>query len=221
MDKTRLFLVLSTQDPSRLLDLLSAAYDEMDFDQRQATFGRYVEILPLAPVDGETLVKEVEAFRQESIDGVYYAPFDMNSRNYTHVPDETKEWFARLGDLIEASSQLTVGSDHTHAVACFGMLYELIGAMERGEEIVFAEEYGNWMIPGDEKQYVAAFMTSLAATSTPDEFTRIALLLIRRDSRQSFTTDAYASAVRAATQVQKAQLEMEIQRQHIRTGRDA
>jgi len=26
--------------------------------------------------------------------------------------------------------------------------------MERGEEIVFADEYGSWMIPGDEKTFV-------------------------------------------------------------------
>jgi hypothetical protein len=25
--------------------------------------------------------------------------------------------------------------------------------MESGEEIVFADEYGSWMIPGDEKHY--------------------------------------------------------------------
>ena len=52
-----------------------------------------------------------------------------------------------------------------HAAACFGILYELIDAMERGDEIVFAEEVGGWMIPGDEKEYVAAYMTSLAATT--------------------------------------------------------
>jgi len=62
-------------------------------------------------------------------------------------------------------------------------------------------------------------MTSLAATTTREEFTGIALPLIRRDSRQSFATGAYASAVRAATQVQRAHLAAEIQRHNIRTGR--
>jgi hypothetical protein len=40
--------------------------------------------------------------------------------------------------------------------------------MERGEEIVFADEYGSWMIPGDEKTFVQAYVTSLAAVETPD-----------------------------------------------------
>lgn len=220
MDKTRLFHWLSKQDSSVLLDLLSAAYDEMKHDQRQAVFGRHNEALPPVAVDGETLLKGVEAFRQASLGRVYYAPFSINSRNFSYIPEETKEWFERLDDLLEASSELTAQGDHTNAVACFNTLYQSIDAMESGEEIVFAHEYGSWMIPGDEKQYIAAFMASLAATSTPEEFARIALPLIRRDSRQSFTTGAYSSAVRAATEVQRAHLEAEIQRQNLRTRRD-
>ncbi|MBI4321454.1 MAG: hypothetical protein HY675_23420 [Chloroflexi bacterium] len=220
MDKIRLFHWLSKQDSSVLLDLLSAAYDELNHDQRQAVFGHHSEAVPPAPVDGETLFKEVRLFRQESLHGAYYAPFNMNSRNFSYVPEETKEWFDRLDDLLDASSELTAQGDHTNAVACFNMLYQLIDAMEGGEEIVFADEYGSSMIPGDEKQYIAAFMASLAATSTPEEFARVALPLIRRDSQQSFTTGAYSSAVRAATEVQRAHLEAEIQRQNLRTRRD-
>src|SRR3990172_8077449 len=144
----------------------------------------------------------------------------MNSRNYRYLPEKTTEWFKRLGDLLESSSQLTAQGDYTHAVVCFTMLYELIEAMEWGKEIVFAEECGSWMIPGNEKQYIATYMAALAATSTPEEFTRTALPLIRRDSRQSFAKGAYASATSAATPVQRAHLELEIVRQKIRTGRD-
>src|SRR3990172_1569371 len=218
MDKTRLFLFLSQQDSSVLLDLLNTAYDEMDHDKRQAVFGRHNEVMPPAPVEGETLLTDVEEFRRASLDRAYYAPFNMNSRNYMYVPEETKAWFERIDGLLETSSQLTAQGDHPHAVACFGILFELIDAMEQGAEIVFAEEYGSWMIPGDEKQYVGAYLTSLAATSIPDEFTRLALPLIRHDSRQSFTTGEYTSAVRAASQAQRAHLEAEIQRQNIRTG---
>lgn len=202
-----------------MLALLSAAYDQMEYDQRQVVFGNLVRSLPPAPVDGEVLLGEVESFQRESLAGLYYAPFDVNSKNFMHIPEETSEWFERLGDLLQASRQLTAQGDHSHAVACFGMLYKLVDALDAGEEIVFGDEIGSWMIPGDEKQYVAAYMTSLAATATPEEFTAVALPLIRRDSWQSFMTQAYASAVRAADEAQRAHLEREIQRQKIRTGR--
>jgi hypothetical protein len=220
MDKTRLFEFLSIQDAPFLLGLLNNAYDQMDVDQRRWVFGRLVEELPPAQVDGEVLLNKVEDFKRESLAGAYYAPFNINSKNYMHVPEETEEWFERLGDLLKASSQLTAQGDHLHAVTCFGILYELIDAMESGEDIVFADEIGGWMIPGDEKQYVAAYMTSLAATAAPEEFSTAALPLIRRDSWQSFSTQSYPAAIRAANEAQKAHLEAEIGRQNVRTGRE-
>ena len=37
------------------------------------------------------------------------------------------------------------------AAECFVLLYDLIKQIEKGEEIVFADELGMWMLPGDEK----------------------------------------------------------------------
>jgi len=154
--------------------------------------------------------------------GYYYEPFDINSKNWTYVPEETKEWFEEVGDYLEASRQLTAQGDAAslrHAVACFGILYEMIDVMESGKEIVFAEEIGSWMIPGDDKEYVAAYTTSLAATMGPEEFTEAAIPLIRRDSWQSLASQAYKSAIRAADEEQRKRLEAEVQRQEIRTER--
>ena len=218
MNETNLFDFLETQAASVLLGLLRTAYDQMDRDQRQVVFGQLIKTLPPAPVDGEALLDEVEDFRRESMAGVYYEPFKINSKNWSHIPDETREWFDRLGDLLQASAQLTAQGNHLHAVACFGTLYALIAAMEDGEEIVFGDEIGSWMIPGDEKQLIAAYMTSLAATATPAEFTAAALPLIRSDSWNSFASQVYASAVGAANTEQRAHLEAEIQRQKIKTG---
>lgn len=219
MDKTQLFEFLSIQDAPFLLDLLNEAYDQMDVDQRRWVFGRLVEELPPAQVDGEVLLNKVEDFGHESLAGAYYAPFNINSKNFMHIPEETEEWFERLGDFLKASSQLTAQGDYLHAATCFGILYELIDALESGEEIAFADEIGGWMIPGDEKQYVAAYMASLAATTAPEEFSAAALPLIRRDSWQSFFTQAYPAAIRAANEAQRAHLEAEIEHQNVQTGR--
>ncbi len=220
MDKIRMFKFLSEEEPAVLLDLLSKAYDEMDYDQRRYVFGNYAEALPPAPVDGEVLLGRVERFHSASLAGVYYAPFAINSKNWTHVPEETKEWFGEIGGLLKASAQLTKQGDHLHAVACFDVLYELIDAMESGEEIVFADEYGSWMIPGDEKAYIAAYMTSLAETASPAEFAETVAPLVRRDSYQSFSKEVYPSAIRAANEAQRAALEAEIERRQIRTSRE-
>src|SRR5438067_1753309 len=172
MDKTRLFERLSTQDLSTLLGLLQVAYDVMTWDQREAVFGRYIEAAPPAAVEaveGAMLLEEVEVFHEESLAGAYYAPFAINSKNFMHIPDKTRVWFRRLGDLLEAGCRLTAQGEHQYAASCFGILYDLIDAMALGRKIVFGEEIGSWMIPGNAQDFVAAYMTSLAATATPEE----------------------------------------------------
>jgi hypothetical protein len=219
MDDLHLFKSLATEEPSLLLDLLRKAYYHMDHDQRWTVFGKYVETLPPAPVDGEALLNQIELFQRRSLAGVYYAPFDVNSKNWMDVPEETNDWFEEMSDLLKACCQLTAQEDHLHAVACFGILYELLEALDSGEEIVFGDEVGSWMITADKKQYTLAYLTSLAAIATPEEFTTAALLVIRRDSWQSFMAQAYPAAISVANEAQREYLEAEIQRQKIRTER--
>jgi hypothetical protein len=175
----------------------------------------------IEPIDGKKLLRAIKKFQRESLAGAYYAPFDMNSKNYMFIPPETEAWFDRLGELLATSVQLTRQKDHRLATACFGVLFELIDVMESGEEIVFADEYGSWMIPGDEKRYVAAYLKSLAAIASPADFVAVAVPLIRRDSGQNFVSEAYRSAIRVANKDQREHLAAEIDRLKIRTGRTA
>jgi IS1 family transposase len=56
-------------------------------------------------------------------------------------------------------------------VACLRLLYERIGVIETGDEIVFADELGSWMIPVDERKVIGAYLKSLAATASPERYT--------------------------------------------------
>jgi hypothetical protein len=72
------------------------------------------------------------------------------------------------------------------------------------------------MIPGDEKKFMAAYLSSLAVVASPESFTTTALPLLKRDSTSSFCCQVYATAVRVANKEQLAQLKAEIKRQHVR-----
>ena len=218
MNKRELFESLKNQNSTALLELLKAAYDEMNTKQRRAVFGEFSKRSKPSIVDGQNLLKAVKQFHEESVRGVYYAPFDVNSKNFMHIPEETDEWFHRIADLLEESSKLTKQGDHLNAVQCFNLLYELVEAIDSGdEEIVFADECGSWMIPGDDEEFVKSCITSLAATAKAEEFTLAVIPLIKRDSYHSFFTQAYSVAMRVANKEQRAQLEEEVKRQNIRT----
>ena len=78
MDKSSLFSFLKKQDSASLLSLLESAYDTMNTNQRRKVFGS----LPLkkdAPkIDEARLLKKIKMFYEESLKGVYYAPFNIN-----------------------------------------------------------------------------------------------------------------------------------------------
>jgi hypothetical protein len=73
------------------------------------------------------------------------------------------------------------------------------------------------MIPTDEKAWLKAYLTSLAATATPEAFTAAAIPMLQRDSGQSFSARVSASAREVATPQQKAHLQAEVRRQQVRT----
>jgi len=218
MDKTRLFEYLSKQKLPQVLELLRSAFDEMSTKQRQRVFGEIYDLIPPAAVQGGKLLQDVRKFYDESIAGKYYAPFNVNSKNFMDIPEETEAWFERLGELLESGTIISEQNDHSTAVKCFDLLYALIFKMADGdEEIVFADELGSWMIPVDEKKAINAYLKSLSLVSSAEEFVKAALPLIGRDSYSSFAKKVYASAMRFANKEQKALLLTEIKRQNIRT----
>src|SRR5215510_13361670 len=216
MDKERLFAFFQQQEPAVLIEVLQHAYHAMTTKQRQAVFGALIKHIPPAPEDGAQLQSEIRTFSQASLAGAYYAPFNINSQNFSDIPEETDAWFEQLGDFLARSTTLADQEQPHDACLCFGLLYDLIAQMERGEEIVFAEEVGSWMIPGDEKVYLQAYIRALVASTTPEAFTEAMIPLLRRDSYASFIHKVYSIAIRVANTQQKAQLKAAIMRQRIK-----
>lgn len=216
MNKRYLFDFLNEQTPSTLLRLLGVAFDTMTTNQRHEVFGSLKIDVKASQISERTLLKEVHKFYDDSLKGVYYAPFDINSKDYMNIPEQTEEWFEKLADLLGDAAMVSENGKHQLAVQCFGILYELIDKMEEGEEIVFADEYGTWMLPADEKAFIKACLRSLSAVSTPEEFAERAIPFLKRDSYQSLHNQVYRATVEIATGEQKKTLESAIKKQKIR-----
>ena len=97
MDKSSLFSFLKKQGLASLLSLLESAYDTMNTNQRRKVFGSLPLEVDIPEIDEAQLSKKVKKFYDESLKGVYYAPFDVNSKNFMNIPEETEEWFEKLG----------------------------------------------------------------------------------------------------------------------------
>ncbi len=218
MDAQEVFAYLKRQKKAVLLDYLHAAFREMSPQQRLSVFADAVRQPTPTTVDGDQLRQEIDQFRRDSLARKFYAPFNVNSKNWMEIPEKTREWCAHFARLVADASWLTARGEHPQAVACFALLHELLEALERGQEIIFAEEAGSWLIPTDEKAWLKAYLTSLAAIATPEAFTAAALPMLRRDSHQSFASQVYAAILELANPQQQAHLQAEMQRQDVRTG---
>ncbi len=126
MNEPQLFEHLKQQPTLAILELLQQAFRELSVEQRHRVFGSILKDAPALSVISEELLKRVKTFFADSLAGQYYAPFEINWKNCSHIPEETKDWFETLGDLMEESSKLTEQADHSVAVECFEMLYKLI-----------------------------------------------------------------------------------------------
>ena len=106
MDEGRLFAFLQQQEPAMVIAVLQHAYQAMTTKQRQAVFGALMQQMPPAPMDGAQLQSAIDTFSQASLAGVYYATFNINSRNFSDIPEETDAWFAQVGDFLARSTTL-------------------------------------------------------------------------------------------------------------------
>ena len=217
MDKELLFKHLKGKKKAVLFELLKSAFDEMKTNQKYSVFGDAMKDAKPLKVDGSQILKKVRQFYKDSLDRRYYAPFDINSKNFSNIPEETKEWFEVLNDFLLNSTQLSQASNHLAAIECFSILYELIKRMEDGDEIIFADEYGSWMIPADESVNLNAYISSLAATKTPEEYARFTVPLIRRDRYMSSTNKVRTTAIQAGNREQREYLEAALKREKDKT----
>ncbi len=203
-EKEALFGSLRSKDSSELLHFIDAAYEIMSPQQRRAIFGDILDQLRLVAFPGESLIVELEKFREESISGKYYAPFKINSKNFMDVPPETQEWFDRLGDFFGAATKLVAQCQYSTAVSAFELMYELIEMIDCGDEIVFADQCGSWMIPIKEDECITAYLKAIACTENAAGFANEAVDLLKRDKQCSFRLKVYESAMAVANPEQKS-----------------
>jgi hypothetical protein len=216
MHEASLSAFFKKQEPASLIASLEAACDTMSIAQRRKVFGSLPLEPELATLDEAQLLNAIKTFYEESLQGVYYAPFEINSKDYMHIPKQTEQWFDKLGALLQGATGISAKGNHALAVECFTILYQFIDEMLEGEEIVFADEYGTWMIPGDEKTFIRAHLHSLSVVSTPEGFAEAVMPLVKRDSHESLANKVYQSAVKVAGKEQKKLLESLIPQNKIR-----
>jgi len=200
---------LAKATKAELVDMVVAASEMLTARQARDVLGDYhPDAARLrAPSGVRALVERVRNFHRDSLAGHYYAPFNMNSKNFSHVPEETEDWADQAGELIKATCEVSKAGNHVEAAECFRLLYDVLEAVDRGEDVIFAEEVGTWMVHMEESHVVRAYLKSLAKVASEEEFTKEVARLAKRDRiHSSGRLGVLEVAPRVATKAQRAHL---------------
>lgn len=218
MNKEAVFQILKKQKKQSLLDMLEQSWEHMSTQQRQNVFGAFIqEAQSTIPANAEDVMTAVRQFEKDSFAGIYYAPFDINSKNFMDVPEETDAWFAKLDALFAECKKLVAQKDYQIAVEAFDTLYELIDCLW-DDEIVFADELGMWMFPGDEKAYCKAYLQAASKACSPEDFQEKALSRIIDDSHSSCCNKIYSLVKRIASPEQMVLVDREVLNRKLKTA---
>ncbi len=214
-----LFALLQKAEKKDLLELIKQSYCNMNTEQKEIVFGKLItqSIKENKFLTGKNVLNKVKSFQDKSLKRYYYAPFEINSKNYMDLPEETDAWCSEISILLEEACQLTYQEFHEDAIISFKILFDLIDRLGY-DEIIFGDEIGSWLVSGDNKETARCYITSLVRIATIDVFLEHIIPLLKRDSYESFTKKIYKTALKLMTKEQEIALKKEIIAQGIRVS---
>lgn len=214
--KSKLFEAIKKLKKSELLELLEDAFDNMERKNQRHVFGELFKAHTKKGRTPEKLLDEIENFYDKSIAGHYYASFNINSKNFSDIPEETDEWFDKISDYLDLTSTIVKEQQYEMGLKCFTILLELIDKMENGEEIVFADELGDWMISTKE-DYIEQFIIAVSKeVKSIEEYVNLLIPRIESDSYFSFSNGVYKKVKKHSNKDQLKAINKEIKSQSIR-----
>jgi hypothetical protein len=133
---------IAEKPKQELIDIIMQMYRNMDANDTL----KYFELLLLdyngVNMSLDDLTNEIKLYDKESRKGKYYEDFDFGKKGVDYIPTKTREWFDRIGVLLDLLCHFAE-KNKTHRVkALFDQLFDLISFMEESDEVVFAHEYG-------------------------------------------------------------------------------
>lgn len=208
LDPAKVKAALRSLPKETLAEILDRALVHVPADALPEVLGAAVPIKEVAegPAAAKALLKSVNGFHKDTLAGVHYDYFQVNSRNCSQVSEGTEDWIAEFRRLLDSCvAQAPVGPPEMLRGA-FDLLLDLLRRLNAGEEIVFfADDSWEWQLPVQWDEVLTAYFRCLSATCPPAEYARVARTAIKefvgRDSAAFLR-----SAAKVATPQQKTKL---------------
>jgi hypothetical protein len=150
------------------------------------------------------LLTAVKAFEKRSLDGEYFEPFDVNSKNCSAQSMGTTAWVAEYGRFLKRCVAEEELGDPAAVRESFDILFGLVDLIDEGsdEVLFFADDGGSWEFGEDWHEILPPWFRVLSCTSAPEEFAERVLAIL--NARCAFGSDKMLAVARKTATPEQA-----------------
>ncbi|MBT9317615.1 hypothetical protein [Leptothoe spongobia] len=130
----------------------------------------------------ELILEEVLDFQADSLAGVYYESFRVNSRNYMDQSRGTINWIAEFKRLMNRCIKECQAGEYFQAHPAFEVLIELLDEVDecRDDIIFFADESGSWQVGVSWENVLPSYFTALAEVVEPEVYAESVVKVVKK-----------------------------------------
>lgn len=176
--------IRNRMDTDDLLTLLDRAIKIIPPDRLPELLEDYFDLDELILADDTvklSLLAEVSKFSQDSLAGVYYDSFDVNSRNHMDKSRGTINWIDEFQSMMERCITESSTADPAAVIESFDLLIDLLEEIDDGGDniIFFADEGGAWDVWSSWEELIQPYCQALSGITKPQEYAEKIFNLIK------------------------------------------
>ncbi len=165
------------------------------------------ELLTVEELSEQTVLEEVEEFHTDSLAGLYYEDFEVNSKNFMEQSRGTINWIAEHKRLMKRCIKESSKGEVEEIRQAFEGLFDLLDEVDecRDDIIFFADEAGAWQVGVEWDEVLPCYFKVLAAVVQPREYAEGVMKLVK--SHVNYNSENYFKlALEVAKKPQKKAL---------------
>ncbi len=150
-----------------------------------------LDLLSVDELSEQSLLEDVLEFHSNSLAGLYYDDFEVNSKNFMERSRGTINWIAEHERLLNRCMIESSQGDPEQMRQAFEKLFNLLDEIDecRDDIIFFADEAGAWQVGVEWDDVLPCYFTVLAAVAQPSEYAEGVIKIVK--SHANYNSDNY------------------------------
>ncbi|MGB5711733.1 MAG: hypothetical protein WBM44_12600, partial [Waterburya sp.] len=150
-----------------------------------------LDLLSVDELSEQSLLEDVLEFHSDSLAGLYYDDFEVNSKNFMERSRGTINWIAEHERLMNRCLIESREGDLEQMRQAFELLFNLLDEVDecRDDIIFFADEAGAWQVGVEWDEVLPCYFKVLAAVGQPSEYASGVIKIVK--SHANYNSDNY------------------------------